>query len=172
MTDELRQLLWPKGHNVDVWAIVDGAQDPQVYWTLSNSFLQHSCLFAGTLPQALEMAAPYLVQLDPEDRFTSFLTDNLNRNLCIFLQFDGSLRELRHHLRKFLSVRDTSGRKMLFRYYDPRVMRVYLPTCTHTELQTVFGRIKTIWTVADDGRNMMQFEIRNKELRATLCKVA
>ena len=139
MKEELRRILWPKGHRPDIWAIVDAAQDQQVYWTLTNSFLPHSCLFAGALPEALEMAAPYLVQLDPEDKFTAYLARNLGRNLAIFLQTDASLRDLRRHLRTFLTVKDTSGRRMLFRYYDPRVLRVYLPTCSATELQTVFG---------------------------------
>ncbi len=167
MTEELRRVLWPKGHTPNVWAIVDAAQDQQVYWTLTNSFLPHSCLFAGTLPQALEMAAPYLVQLDPEDKFTTYLAENLNRNLCIFLYSDVSLRELRHHLRKFLTVKDPSGKKMMFRYYDPRIMRVYLPTCSHTELQTVFGPIRTIWTVAEGKKGIKQFEIKNKQLEVT-----
>ncbi|MFN0100694.1 MAG: DUF4123 domain-containing protein [Bryobacteraceae bacterium] len=167
MKEELQRVLWPKGHRPDIWAIVDAAQDQQVYWTLTNSFLPHSCLFAGALPEALEMAAPYLVQLDPEDKFTTYLAKNLGRNLGIFLQCDTSLQELRRHLRTFLTVKDTSGRRMLFRYYDPRVLRVYLPTCSTTELQTVFGPVKSFWTVSDESRTLTQFEFRGKDLRVT-----
>jgi len=165
MKEELRRILWPKGHRADIWAIVDAAQDQQVYWTLTNSFLPHSCLFAGALPEALEMAAPYLVQLDPEDKFTAYLAKNLRRNVAIFLQSDSSLRELRRHLRTFLTVRDTSGRRMLFRYYDPRVLRVYLPTCNALELQTVFGPVTSYWTVSDEPNSLTQFEFRGKGLR-------
>ena len=32
-------------------------------------------------------------------------------------------------------------RDRYFRYYDPRVLRVYLPTCNARELQTVFGPV-------------------------------
>lgn len=167
MTEDLQRILWPKGHRPDIWAIVDAAQDQQVYWTLTNSFLPHSCLFAGALPQALEMAAPYLVQLDPDDKLTAYLAKNLNRNLAIFLQTDASLRELRHHLRTFLTVKDPAGKRMLFRYYDPRVLRVYLPTCNANELQTVYGPVTSFWTVSDTPDSVTQFEYRGKGLKVT-----
>lgn len=167
MKEELRRALWPNGPRADIWAIVDAAQDQKVYWTLTNSFLQHCCLFAGKLPQALEMAAPYLVQLDPEDKLTTFLAENMGRNLGIFLRCDGSLNEVRKHLRSFLTVKDMRGQKMLFRYYDPRIMRVYLPTCTSAELQTVFGPIKTYWTESDQPGTLTQFEIKAKQLVST-----
>lgn len=167
MSDELRGILWPKGHRPDVWAIVDSAQDQRVYWTLTNSFLPHCCLFAGALPEALEMAAPYLVQLDPDDKFTDYLGKNLQRNLAVFLRCDATLAELRRHLRSFLTVKDSSGRKMLFRYYDPRVLRVYLPTCTNMELQTVFGPVKAFWTVGENPNELTQFEFRGKDMRVT-----
>jgi hypothetical protein len=167
MKEDLLRALWPNGPRPNIWAIVDAAQDQRVYWTLTNSFLHHGCLFAGRLPEALEMAAPYLVQLDPDDKFTTYLAENMGRSLGIFLRCDTTLDDLRRHLRKFLTVKDMSGRKMLFRYYDPRVMRVYLPTCTATELQTVFGPMKAIWTEARDSRSLTQFEMKGKELRVT-----
>jgi hypothetical protein len=138
-----------------------------VYWTLTNSFLHHGCLFAGRLPEALEMAAPYLVQLDPDDKFTTYLAENMGRSLCIFLRCDTTLDDLRRHLRKFLTVKDMSGRKMLFRYYDPRVMRIYLPSCNAAELQTVFGPMRAIWTESADSRSLTQFEMKGKELLVT-----
>lgn len=159
MKEEFRRALWPNGPRQDVWAVVDAAQDQKVYWSLTNSFLRHSCLFAGRLPEALEMAAPYIVQLDPEDKFTEYLADNMGRSLGIFLRCDLSLEDVRHHLRTFLTVKDMSGRKMLFRYYDPRVLRVYLPTCTNSELQTVFGPIKSYWAEADQPGTLTQFEV-------------
>lgn len=167
MTEELRRALWPHGPRPDIWAIVDAAQDQKVYWTLTNSFLQHTCLFAGRLPQALEMAAPYLVQLDPDDKLTEYLAENIGRNLGIFIRCDLGLKDVRKHLRSFLTVKDMKGRKMLFRYYDPRVLRVYLPTCNIAELQTVFGPIKAFWTESDQPGTLTQFEMKGKELKAT-----
>ena len=167
MKEELRRALWPNGPRPDIWAIVDAAQDQKVYWTLTNSFLQHCCLFAGKLPQALEMAAPYLVQLDSEDKMTAYLAENMGRNLGIFLRCDLGLNDVRKHLRSFLTVKDMRGQKMLFRYYDPRILRVYLPTCNASELQTVFGPIKTFWAESDQPGTLTEVDVFRRQLQAT-----
>ena len=41
--------------------------------------------------------------------------------------------DVRRHMRRFLRVQGEDGRRMLFRWYDPRVLRVYLPSCTDDE---------------------------------------
>jgi hypothetical protein len=56
-----------------------------------------------------------------------------------------------------LIVRDPSGNRLVFRYYDPRVLRVYLPTCYIGELGTVFGPINRFWTESDDREDMLEF---------------
>lgn len=38
-------------------------------------------------------------------------------------------------------VRDEQGRSMYFRYYDPRVLGVYLPMCTEEEKRAAFGPV-------------------------------
>ena len=53
------------------------------------------------------------------------------------------LRTMRNHFRKLLTVYDPNGKPLLFRYYDPRVLRVYLPTCNAEELATIFGPINS-----------------------------
>jgi Domain of unknown function (DUF4123) len=52
-------------------------------------------------------------------------------------------RELRRHLRRFLRVR-SDGRILGFRYYDPRVLQIYLPTCTPAETAAFFGPVQSI----------------------------
>ena len=59
-------------------------------------------------------------------------------------ELDATLEELRRHFRKFLKVEDPKGKSLIFRYYDPRVLRVYLPTCNAMELQTVFGPVNGV----------------------------
>ena len=78
---------------------------------------------------------------------------------------------LRSHLRGFLRVKDESGRFLLFRYYDPRVLRVYLPTCLPHELRTVFGPISSYLVEDEDGKGVIEFQFdgnRLLERRTTL----
>jgi hypothetical protein len=61
------------------------------------------------------------------------------------------LDELFHHLREIFVVTDEEGQEYFFRYYDPRVVRSFLPTCTESELRELFG-IVVVWIAeAEDG---------------------
>jgi hypothetical protein len=108
-----------------LYAVLDGARDRHIRGFALDSHAPCWCLYRGELPAALENAAPWLLRLTPGSAYTSTAPS----------------RELRRHLRRFLLARTEAGRKLLFRYYDPRVLRIYLPTCTPAELATFFGPI-------------------------------
>jgi len=57
------------------------------------------------------------------------------------------------HLRKILIVTGEDGNEMFFRYYDPRVLRVFLPTCELLQLKEFFGPIDAF--IAEDGSGYM-----------------
>ena len=81
----------------------------------------------------------------------------MGKQLGIFLKCDTRIQTLRRHLRGFLTVRGPSGNKLLFRYYDPRVLRVYLPSCSSEDLRTVFGPIERIWTEGEPAEKVVEF---------------
>jgi hypothetical protein len=55
------------------------------------------------------------------------------------------------HLRKFLIIQSEDDRELYFRYYDPRVLGVFLPTCTTDQLAEFFGPIQTFISENDEG---------------------
>lgn len=161
----LEKCFWPQGFRRNIWMIVDGARDPRVFPMLLDCHLQYSCLYSGTLPSALEIAAPYLVHLDYGYSDTRLLLKHAwGNNWGIFLKCDGGIDRLRRHLREFLIVRDPSGAPMVFRYYDPRVLRVYLPTCTRDELTTIFGPIECIWMDDEKPETVLEFKFNQMKL--------
>jgi hypothetical protein len=150
--EQILRVLWPEGEKskLGVWAILDCARDPRIYLALLESRLEFRCLYSGKLPRALEMVAPHLVELFPNHRLTAKLLDEgWGQAWGVFLKIDDPAN-LRHHLRKFLKVQDEAGRPLLFRWYDPRVLRAYLPTCTADELKQVFGPIHSF--VVEDAQ--------------------
>jgi Domain of unknown function (DUF4123) len=163
MVGKLKKALWPEDsvRPVNVWAILDGAKDKRVFDLVSRCYLDKCCLFAGELTQELERAAPHLVQVSPRDSASdSLLTFGWGHAWGIFLQSDDPMRTLRRHLRTLLRVRDESGHYLLFRYYDPRVLRVYLPTCLAGELWAVFGgAILKFQMEAQDSASIVSFEL-------------
>lgn len=154
--NSIETLFWPDGYSRDMWMIVDGARDRRVYPSLLSSYLEYSCLYAGDLAPALESAAPHLVQLQLDDQYTRRLIDNAWGNSWgIFLRCNETMDRMRRHLRQFLRVQDWRGRYLVFRYYDPRVLRVYLPTCTDDEIRTVFGPINSFYMEDENSATML-----------------
>lgn len=160
------EAIWPPGSpaGTSVWAILDCARDERIYYALRNSRLDYLCLYSGRLPRELEVAAPYLVEVAPTNTFTPQLIEmGWGNSWGVFLRIKDSLN-LRQHLRGFLRVRDESGRILIFRYYDPRVLRVYLPTCRPDELRTIFGPIASYLVEGEDETSLIEFEFDGKRL--------
>jgi hypothetical protein len=162
----LERVLWPAGGTHDVWMIVDAARDRRIFGLLLDCFYSDNwCLFTGRLSPELELAAPYLVRLDYQSAKTRrFLAQAAGRQWGVFLKCSLRLEELRHHLRELLLVQDQSGRQMLFRYFDPRILRIYLPTCTGDELRTVFGDIERFWIEGERPDVMLRAELDRDRL--------
>ena len=170
MTDEQRdqiiQALWPEGakSRLGVWAILDCARDPAIYLALIESRLEFRCLYSGRLPRALEVVAPHLVELFPQHRLTARLLDQgWGKAWGVFLRIEDP-SNLRHHLRKLLKVQDEDGRRLLFRYFDPRVLRAYLPTCRSEEIEQVFGPIEQFFVEAAGVDAVQVFSRRSGSL--------
>ena len=57
------------------YAILDGAQVPELPQRLQPSGLDHVCLYLGEIPDDLAQVAPYLVALKRDDRFTAWILE-------------------------------------------------------------------------------------------------
>ncbi|APR82378.1 Hypothetical protein A7982_07727 [Minicystis rosea] len=140
----MRDALWPSAGRVawHVYAMLDAARHEDIHPAVTTSGLDHACLYAGKLPKALSEVAPYLVRLTPDAPLTrDLLTRGWGDAWGTFVISTATLEELRRHFRRFLKVEDEAGQTMIFRFYDPRVLRAYLPTCTAGELSYVFGPV-------------------------------
>lgn len=142
-TEVLMQHLYSQpGGNV--YVILDGASVPDLPQLLWEHEPEHVCLYRGELEPDMAAVAPYLIKLEYDHRFTKLvLEQGWGRHWGIFVitPAEINLRDLRQHFRRFLMVYNPNGKLIYFRYYDPRVLRVYLPTCNAGEMKTVFGPI-------------------------------
>jgi hypothetical protein len=102
-----------------------------------------SVYIGGELSEELAEAAPYLVRILPDTAFTEWLlTEGWGNHWGIFALSKADMREMRKHFRTFLVVKNPEGKQIYFRYYDPRVLRAYLPTTSEDERRQVFGPIE------------------------------
>jgi hypothetical protein len=153
--------------------IADSARDKRISAMLASSFLEHSCLYSGDLAPEVRSVAPYLIQLEYNDARTDrFIERGWGNSWGVFLKCDMRLDLLRRHLREFLIVRDPLGNSLLFRYYDPRVLRAYLPTCTFTELRAIFGPVERFWMESADSGTLLEFGLEKGELIARKVSVS
>jgi hypothetical protein len=65
--------------------------------------------------------------------------------------------EVRQHLRKFLIVELEPGGTAFFRFYDPRVLRLFLPTCREDEWTTFFGPIDAFLVARADDLALLRY---------------
>jgi hypothetical protein len=164
-----RLLAWlrrtvAEGRGEHLYMLADGARDERVVAELDASGLPVRCLFDGPLHPALAAAAPYIIALDADSPATlGLLSRAWGDAWGLFVTASLPLEPLRRHFRRFLRVADEDGRQLLFRYYDPRVLRVYLPTCTVTELEFVFGPVAS-FVVEDEGGRALRFSRAAGEL--------
>jgi hypothetical protein len=124
-----------------LYAVVDTARDPMLY-DLVHTALDPYCLFAGDLAPELRRTAPYLVPLDDaEQLLNAWRTEGRGQSWGIFLRSPQERARIRRHLRHFNLAQLPDGRRVLFRWWDPRVFRVYLPTCDAEDLKAWFAGI-------------------------------
>lgn len=154
--DLLKPRLWPQGDDEHTYALLDGARDPRVFPFATESSLPSMCLYAGQLAPALARVAPYLVRL-PRNAPASLalLEAAWGRAWGVFLRAPAPMVTVHGHFRRLLRVQDERGARMLFRFYDPRVLRVYLPTCWPGELTRMFGPVESFVMESPEG-NVLQ----------------
>jgi hypothetical protein len=160
--------LWPAGGGSknQLFAVLDGARNEGIYAAVATSGCEYECLYRGELEPDLAEVAPYLVRLQQDHPFTYWLAGKgWGDSWGIYLQSAASLKEVRQHLRKFLMVYDPDAKPLYFRYYDPRVLRVYLPTCDAEELQKVFGPVQSYLLENEDGTQVLRFSADAQSLQ-------
>jgi len=145
----------------NLFAVVDTARDPRLY-ELVHTALGPVCLFAGDLAPAIRKTAPYLVPLhDAEELLNAWRKNGIGRSWGIFLRSSKEPAGIRRHLRNFLLAKLPDGREVLFRWWDPRVFRVYLPTCAADDLKIWFEGIDEFVCETADGVGYETFRGRS-----------
>lgn len=151
----LLDALWPRplDEAVMTYALVDAARDERIYPALLKADCPWLCIYRGDAAVTMAEVAPYLVTLQPRARFTWWLLDNgWAHSWAVFLHAIVGPDRLQAHFRRLTMAQLPDGKKVYFRFYDPRVLRIYLPTCTPAELETVFGPVERFVMEDDEGK--------------------
>lgn len=155
------------------FAILDGAAMPDLLARLQADAPDHACLYRGELDPDLAECAPYLVRLQADSPFTRWvLADGWGSSWGIYVLAAATLHDLRRHFRGFLRVKGPDGKSLYFRYYDPRVLREYLPTCNAEEIRIVFGPVASFLCESSGGSGLIAFERHGEALKRQVVELA
>ncbi len=150
----------------NLYCVLDGASVPDLPLRLYETNTPNYCLFRGELPPDLVYAAPYLAMLSPDSEFTEMILNESTANHWgIFFHSRYTIDYMQRHCRGLIKVHDEKGIPLVFRFYDPRVLRKFLPTCNGGELKTLFGNIETFFAETEDGQILSAYSLENESLK-------
>jgi hypothetical protein len=113
---------------------------------LQEKFL---CLYKGASEESLSAVAPYLFSCSPDSELMIwFMEKGWGNSWGIKASGRFGMEDFQSHLRRFLMVKTEDGRELYFRFYDPRVLRIFLPTCDKQQLKEFFGPVEKF--IAED----------------------
>jgi hypothetical protein len=131
------------------YAVLDACDDPLALEYIHSPEIISECLFKGSAERDFAAIAPYLITID-EPTFLWLTGSHRQVPWGIFVQSQAGMKTLRQHFRKFLLAVDDTHTEYYFRFYDPRVLPVYLDSCTAKERNDFFGPIDKFGVLSDE----------------------
>jgi hypothetical protein len=124
-----------------LYAIVDTARDRRILELCRESVEEHRSLYDGVEGETMAHVAPYLVRLPAGSRLlASLVREGWGRRWGVYLTSPAPFTEVRRQLRRFLMIEMEGSREQLyFRFYDPRTLATFLPSCSPRQAAEFFG---------------------------------
>lgn len=156
-----------------LYGIVDACQDKDLAFEARDRFkLPIRMLFQGNAAQYMDEVAPYLIPIDPASDYLESWAQRWGKNVGILLTTPADPTKLLRHLRDIFVVQDESGQNYFFRFYDPRVLRPFMPTCTAEEAVKFFGPIHTWFSEGDTIEILLKFTLGRSSVQQEYLRLA
>lgn len=145
-----------------LFVVLDAARDPRIRMLLGDADERTASLYTGFQGEILADVGPTLVQLSHESTLLDALVDSgWGDSWGVFLTSRSPFNEVRRHLRRFLLVENGTGKQQYFRFYDPRVLRNFLPTCGPQKVEALFQEVESFAMEAEDPGKLLRFTARS-----------
>jgi pSer/pThr/pTyr-binding forkhead associated (FHA) protein len=141
-----------------LFALLDAARDPRVLALIQGSGAEYWSLYPGEHAARLAKAAPYLVRLEAgSPLLDTLLLEGFGESFGVYLLSRKPVERILLNLQYLLLIQDEDGRTRYFRYYDPRVLRVFLPVCTPQQADLFFATIEGFFGEGERGKSLLWF---------------
>lgn len=139
---QVRSALWMTA-GARVHAVIDGSVVPGLPARLRAArCVGWDCLQRGALAPAAAETAAYIVELDPEAEFTTWLLGEACTELTgwgVLMSSQRPLLAMREHGRQLAEVRGPDGRRRAWRWWDAELLAELLPRFAPSQLDTFFA---------------------------------
>lgn len=143
-----------------LYVVLDAARDPAVLDTLAVNEAVYYSLYDGPEGEKLEEVAPYLVEVRSRSPLLETLVRaHWGKSWGSYVYALAEFKTLRRHLRRFLLVEDERGTRMHFRFYDPRVLRPFLPSLPAAEARDFFGPISHFIVESEEPGTAWRYQL-------------
>jgi hypothetical protein len=122
-------------------------------------------LYRGKSEETLATVAPYLFSFHKAEFVDWFMQSGWGNSWGVLVYSSEELKTLVKHFRQFLMVKTEDGDELYFRFYDPRVLRVFLPTCDLQQLREFFGPVDYFICEDEDPGSGLLFSLENEGLK-------
>jgi hypothetical protein len=139
-----------------LFAVLDAARNPRILDLLRESKAPFESLYGDDV-KARPALAPYLLPLPAESPLLPTLAAAWGQGWGIYFTCDKPLADIRAHVRAFIRAQTPDGKVVFFRFYDPCMLRAFLPACDRTEIGQFFGPIRAFLLEADEPNAALRF---------------
>ncbi len=147
------------------YCLIDAARIGPALLDRFTEGVKYDSLYRGRSEEVLAAVAPYIAELGSDNGFDTWLfEDGWGDSRYIFIKSKFSMEELWKHFRKFLLVKNEKGEELYFRFYDPRVLRIFLPTCNEAQLSEFFGPVDSFLAEDKNPEYILEFSLQNGKL--------
>ena len=147
------------------YILLDAARmlsDMDVAQEMNKEFVS---LYKGSAEQHLGSVAPYLFKYGKNESFDNWIEERAGKSYGVFVKCKDDMDDMSYHFRKFLKVKTEDLQQLYFRFYDPRVLRIFLPTCDRKQNKEFLGPIQVFNCEQDEEGSYKLYTHSNGELK-------
>ena len=150
----------------DRFFLLDAARAEQNLRDAQRLNARFLSLYKGQSATALAEVAPYLFSFAQGTPFARWVLEKgWGQSWGVCGEAEADMAALERHFRKFLLVKKEGGKDLYFRFYDPRVLRIVLPTFDAAQLEEFFGPVKAFVLEDENATFVLRYTLQNRRLR-------
>jgi hypothetical protein len=148
------------------YLLFDAAKAEMNLYTAMELNGNFQSLYKGSADEDLVGVAPYLFSIKENTPFADwYFKEGWNQSWGTLVFANAAFEDVYKHFRKFLMIKTEEGEQLYFRFYDPRVLRIFLPTCDAQQLREFFGPVRHFLTESENTEETLEFWLEGINLK-------